>query len=107
MTAEDLQAAATKIGYGCVKYADLRQHRIGDYQFSYDKMLDLKGNTAIYLMYSYARISAIKAKAGVKRADLLAVLPSVAHPKEYALCMHILKFPEVMSCMCMHREREM
>ena len=106
MTAADLEHAAKCIGYGCVKYADLRQHRIGDYQFSYDKMLDLKGNTAIYLMYSYARISAIKAKAGVKRADLLAVLPSVAHPKEYALCMHILKFPEVMSCMCMHRERD-
>eukprot|EP00961_Rhodomonas_salina_P262538 3548025-Rhodomonas_salina.1 len=48
--------------YGCVKYADLRQHRITDYQFSYDKMLDLKGNTAVYLMYAYARIKSISAK---------------------------------------------
>jgi hypothetical protein len=30
-------------------------------------MLDLKGNTAIYLMYSYARISSISKKAGVKK----------------------------------------
>jgi len=51
MTGADLEHAARCMGYGCVKYADLRQHRIGDYVFSYDKMLDLKGNTAIYLMY--------------------------------------------------------
>ena len=51
MTGADLEHAARCMGYACVKYADLRQHRIGDYVFSYDKMLDLKGNTAIYLMY--------------------------------------------------------
>jgi len=95
MTEADLEHAARCIGYGCVKYADLRQHRIGDYQFSYDKMLDLKGNTAIYLMYSYARICSIATKAGVKKGDLATLLPSVTHPKEYALCMHVLKFPEV------------
>ncbi len=47
MTPEDLAQAANRIGYGCVKYADLKQHRISDYQFSYDKMLDLKGNTVM------------------------------------------------------------
>lgn len=45
MTAEDISDAANKIGYGCVKYADLKQHRMSDYQFAYDKMLDLRGNT--------------------------------------------------------------
>mmetsp|Transcript_8479 Transcript_8479/g.19993 ORF Transcript_8479/g.19993 Transcript_8479/m.19993 type:complete len:625 (-) Transcript_8479:153-2027(-) len=96
MTREDLEEAARKIGYGCVKYADLRQHRITDYQFSYDKMLDLKGNTAVYLMYAYARIKSISAKTGVKAEDLAGVLPSVDHPKEYQLVLHVLKFPEVL-----------
>eukprot|EP00960_Hanusia_phi_P065206 766024-Hanusia_phi.AAC.3 len=95
MAEGDLEEASRRIGYGCVKYADLRQHRISDYQFSYDKMLDLKGNTAVYLMYSYARIISIKARAGVKLQDLANVLPSVQHPKEYQLVLHILKFPEV------------
>uniref|UniRef100_A0A7S4JEK2 arginine--tRNA ligase n=1 Tax=Guillardia theta TaxID=55529 RepID=A0A7S4JEK2_GUITH len=95
MAEGDLEEASRRIGYGCVKYADLRQHRISDYQFSYDKMLDLKGNTAVYLMYSYARITSIKARAGVKLQDLANVLPSVQHPKEYQLVLHILKFPEV------------
>jgi hypothetical protein len=50
MTAVDLENVTRCIGYGFVRYADLRQHRIGDYVFS-DEMLDLKDNTAIYLMY--------------------------------------------------------
>lgn len=72
----------SRIGYGCVKYSDLKQHRITDYQFSYDKMLQLNGNTAVYLMYSYARIRSIARKAGVDPATLRGVTPSVGHPKE-------------------------
>ena len=95
MAPAQLADASEKIGYGCVKYADLRQHRISDYQFSYEKMLDLKGNTAVYLMYSYARICSIAAKAGVAPAELKGVQPSLAHPKEYALVTAVLKFADV------------
>ena len=63
-----------RIAKTAVIHCMTRQHRIGDYQFSYDKMLDLKGNTAIYLMYSYARICSIASKAGVKKTDLAALL---------------------------------
>lgn len=48
-----------------VKYYDLKQNRISTYNFDYDKMLDPKGNTAVYLMYAYARICSIMRKAGV------------------------------------------
>jgi len=96
MTQDEVSVASQRIGYGCVKYCDLRQHRITDYQFSYDKMLQLNGNTAVYLMYSYARIYSIARKAGVAPEDLKGVLPSVSHPKELALVLHILRFPEVM-----------
>ncbi|KAJ1492832.1 tRNA synthetases class I (R)-domain-containing protein [Baffinella frigidus] len=95
MESAQLADASEKIGYGCVKYADLRQHRISDYQFSYEKMLDLKGNTAVYLMYSYARICSIAAKAGVTPAELKGVQPSLGHPKEYALVTAVLKFADV------------
>ena len=49
-----------------VKYYDLKQNRISTYNFDYDKMLDPKGNTAVYLMYAYARICSIMRKAGVR-----------------------------------------
>jgi len=45
-------------------------------------MLQLNGNTAVYLMYSYARIFSISRKAGVDPAALKGVSPSVGHPKE-------------------------
>ena len=51
-------------------------------------MLDLKGNTAIYLMYSYARICSIANKAGVQKSDLASVLPSV----KVCVCMYVRMF---------------
>ena len=50
------------IGLGAVKYADLSQNRITNYQFSFDKMLSLNGNTAPYLLYTLVRILGIKRK---------------------------------------------
>lgn len=50
------------VGIGGLKYADLSQNRASDYKFSYDKMLALKGNTATYLQYSYARVQGILRK---------------------------------------------
>ena len=45
-----------------MKYADLHNNRTSNYTFSYDRMLDLKGNTAVYLLYAHARISSIVRK---------------------------------------------
>ena len=47
------------IGLGAVKYAELSQHRMTDYIFSWDKMLSFQGNTAPYLMNAYVRTRAI------------------------------------------------
>ncbi len=67
--AEFLQAAE-KIGMAAVKYFDLKQNRISNYEFSYDKMLDTKGNTAVYLLYSYARLCSIIRKSGYSESQL-------------------------------------
>lgn len=47
------------MAYGCIKYADLCQVRTSEYEFSYDKMLSDKGNTAVYMLYAYTRIQSI------------------------------------------------
>ncbi len=58
--AEDEKARiAEVIGIGAVKYAELSQHRMTDYKFSWDKMLSLQGNTAPYLINAYVRIRSI------------------------------------------------
>eukprot|EP01027_Heterolobosea_sp_BB2_P001288 GEZU01001974.1.p2 GENE.GEZU01001974.1~~GEZU01001974.1.p2 ORF type:complete len:145 (+),score=41.93 GEZU01001974.1:301-735(+) len=73
-------------------------------------MLDLKGNTAVYLQYAHARICSIIAKANVDEATLLARAAQHAvaattttraepiiildHPAELQLAMAILRFPD-------------
>jgi arginyl-tRNA synthetase len=50
---------AEAIGIAAVKYAELSQHRMTDYKFSWDKMLALQGNTAPYLINAYVRTRSI------------------------------------------------
>lgn len=61
-TDEELRETASAMGYGAVKYFDLRRNPTSNYIFSYDRMLDTKGNTAIYLLYAHARLESIIAK---------------------------------------------
>ena len=61
---DDVDAVARTISIGAVKYADLSQNRQSNYVFSYEKMLSLKGNTAPYLQYAYARQRSILREAG-------------------------------------------
>lgn len=56
LTPEELKAAQTSVAFGCIKYADLSHNRLNDYVFSFDKMLDDRGNTAAYLLYAFTRI---------------------------------------------------
>lgn len=63
---EQKKEIARVVGIGAVKYADLLPHRQSDYVFSWDKMLALQGNTAVYLLYAYTRVRAIFRKAAEK-----------------------------------------
>jgi arginyl-tRNA synthetase len=77
---DSVERIARAVGYGAVKYADLKTTRIMDYTFDFDRMLDFKGNTAVYLLYAYARIQSIFRKAGVAPDSLAGVVPSLDHP---------------------------
>lgn len=89
--AEKTEIAKT-IGLGAVKYAELSQHRLTDYVFSWDKMLSFQGNTAPYLQNAYVRIRAIFRKHDGpfdEKAPLL-----VAAPAERTLALKLLQFAE-------------
>jgi len=64
LSPKELSDAQEAIAYGCIKYADLCHNRISDYVFSFDKMLDDRGNTAVYLLYTYTRICSIARSSG-------------------------------------------
>ena len=59
LSKEEFEKAQNSVAYGCIKYADLSHNRNHEYVFSFDKMLEDKGNTAAYMLYAYTRICAI------------------------------------------------
>ncbi|XP_039304484.1 probable arginine--tRNA ligase, cytoplasmic isoform X3 [Solenopsis invicta] len=96
---EELRAAQESVAYGCIKYADLLHNRNHEYVFSFDKMLEDKGNTAVYLLYALTRIRSIARTANVTKDELrqrLQEIPiSLEHEKEWKLAKVLLKFPDV------------
>jgi arginyl-tRNA synthetase len=93
---EDLDRVAVTIGIGAVKYADLSQNRQSNYVFSFDKMLSLKGNTAPYLQYAYARIQSILREAGWADGAPASAAVSFAHDAELALAKTLVATPDVL-----------
>jgi arginyl-tRNA synthetase len=83
---------AEAVGVGAVRYADLSQNPQSNVVFDWDKMLALDGNTAPYLMYTYARCRSIQRKGGVE-APIVDGSPPV-EPHERDLAVALLRFPE-------------
>ena len=90
-----IQNVAEKVGIGAIKYADLSQNRISDYTFSFDRMLDLKGNTAPYMLYAYVRVQGISRSGGVDLSALDAEI-TLREESEFTLAKHLLKMDTVL-----------
>ncbi|GJM94699.1 hypothetical protein PR202_ga11371 [Eleusine coracana subsp. coracana] len=73
-TDEELEKTSEAVGYGAVKYADLKNNRLTNYTFSFEQMLSDKGNTAVYLQYAHARICSIIRKSNKDVEELKMVV---------------------------------
>ncbi len=84
---------ARKIGLGAVKYQDLLPNRQSDYVFSWDKMLALTGNTAVYVQYQCTRAGKVIRDAGITPGTWSSG-PALCleAPVELALARHLLNF---------------
>ncbi len=92
-----LREIARVVGIGAVKYADLSQNRASDYVFSWDKMLALSGNSAVYLLFAYARVRSIFRKANERAVSATMSAPRLAEPSEIELAKVLLRFDEALS----------
>ena len=94
---EKRAAVNRAVGIGAVKYADLRQDRITNYIFDWDRMLSLEGNTGPYLQMQYTRVKGIYRKGGITPAEVLAANPAlvIEHADEAALAKKLLQFSAV------------
>lgn len=100
LTSEELKKAQESIAYGCIRYADLSHNRNHEYLFSFDKMLEDKGNTAVYLLYAYTRIKSIARNANFDENQIKELTKnhsiSLEHEKEWKLTKVLLRFPDVL-----------
>ncbi len=93
LPAEERAAIARAVGIGAVKFADLSSDRVGDYVFSWERMLSLDGFTAPYLQYAHARIRSIFRRAGDDvAAAAKGVVPTLDAPEERALALALVGF---------------
>lgn len=96
---ETRQSIAETVGVGSLKYFDLSFNRSSDYEFSYQRMLDLKGDTAVAMLYSYARVNGIFRKSGVEVEELRKSGAKILLDSEHerALALAILRFEEALN----------
>jgi arginyl-tRNA synthetase len=93
---DDADRIAEVVGIGAVVYADLSQNRQSNYTFSFDRMLSLKGNTAPYLQYAYARIQSILREAGWADAAPVDADVELVAPQEVDLARALVALPDVL-----------
>ena len=93
---EEMQEVSRVVGIGAVKYADLRQNRLSDYQFDWDKMISFQGNAGPYLQYAYARCASIFNKGGLEMDEVAETATILLEaPTEQTLGRHLLRFSDV------------
>lgn len=94
---EEKEELARKLGIGSIKYADLANHRLRDYVFSYERMLKFEGNTAAFLLYSNVRMKGIIKKSAYNPEELIdKVAISLELPAEEELGLHLLKWADTL-----------
>lgn len=93
----ELMATGEVIGLAALKYYDLKQCRQSGYRFSLEKMLDKRGNTAVYLLYAFARIQAVFQKSEISRDSLSAEDLVLVEKAEMALGLKLTQFPDAIT----------
>lgn len=93
LKAKEKEKIAIAVGLGAVKYNDLRENRLSDISFDWDKMLDFSGDSAPYLQYTYARLRSILRKTR-KVSGIKYHVSSIDTDIEMALIRKMVEFPE-------------
>jgi arginyl-tRNA synthetase len=94
LSSDEAVRIAEAVGIGAVKYAELSQHRMTDYVFSWEKMLSFQGNTAPYLQNACVRIRSIFRRLE-SPVDVASTKVCISTDMERALAVKLLQFAEI------------
>ena len=95
MPEEQQKDLARAIGIGAIKYTDLSQNPQSLVTFTWEKALNMEGNSAPYLQYAYARIASVSDKyhARFPETDLSSCSIIIEHEIERRLAIKLSRFP--------------
>ena len=95
---------ARAIGIGAIKYMDLSQNPQSLVTFTWEKALNMEGNSAPYLQYAYARISSVSDKYASQfpQNDLSAFPIRIEHPLERRIALKLSRFPATVQAAAKH-----
>lgn len=91
----DRAAVAEAVGSAAIRYADLSQNPQSNVTFTWDKILSLEGNTAPYLLYSFARCRSIQRKGEVSEGTVTGIV--IDDPHSRTLALHLARMPEALA----------
>jgi arginyl-tRNA synthetase len=97
LVGKEKERVAKIVGIGAVKYNDLSQHPSKDIIFDWEKVLNLKGNSAPYLQYTFVRCQSVLRKAGDRKLEAESRKLKIEKLKkeEVDILREIYKFPEI------------
>ncbi|NWU90363.1 SYRM protein, partial [Upupa epops] len=92
---EDPTETAEKVGLAALIVQDFRGLLLSDYQFSWDRALQSRGDTGVFLQYTHARLHSLEQKHGSEQlSDGNAAC--LREPDAVSVLQHLLRFDEVL-----------
>jgi arginyl-tRNA synthetase len=95
LTEKEKGRVAKIVGIGAVKYNDLSQHPSKDIIFDWEKVLNLKGNSAPYLQYTFVRSRSVLRKDKKLQIENFKLKIEKLNKEEIDILREIYKFPEI------------
>lgn len=91
---KDIDTIADQLGMSAILIQDMKSKRGKDYEFSWERMTDARGDTGVFLQYAHARACGIERKSGIEISPNVDF--SILKEKEAMdLVQSISQFPEI------------
>ncbi|XP_048209816.1 probable arginine--tRNA ligase, mitochondrial [Perognathus longimembris pacificus] len=91
---EDPQQTAERIGLAALIIQDFRGLLLSDYQFSWDRVFQSRGDTGVFLQYTHARLHSLEETFGCGYLNEYNTA-CLQEPQSVSILQHLLRFDEV------------
>ncbi|XP_012888331.1 PREDICTED: probable arginine--tRNA ligase, mitochondrial [Dipodomys ordii] len=91
---EDPQQIAEKVGLAALIIQDFKGLLLSDYQFSWDRIFQSRGDTGVFLQYTHARLHSLEETFGCGYLNDFNTA-CLQEPQSVSILQHLLRFDEV------------